>query len=124
MLSDLAKYAALHGETEASLSLAERACRVATRYERPVELYMRRLDHGQLLLAAGRPGEALRALPDPDAGYDSHSLPGLWLLRAEAHRQAGDRAAAHDALQQAAALIEAEDRKRLRPKVEALARQL
>jgi hypothetical protein len=124
MLSDMAKYAALHGETEASLSVAERACRVAAQYERPVELYMRRIDHGELLLAAGRPAEALRALPEPDPGDDTSSLPQLWLLRAEANRQVGDRAAAEEELQQAAALVEAEGWKRLRPKVEALAQRL
>src|SRR5262249_45507967 len=35
MLSDMAEYAALAGETEASLALAERACRVVARLELP-----------------------------------------------------------------------------------------
>jgi transcriptional regulator with XRE-family HTH domain len=124
MLSNMAEYAALAGETEASLALAERACRVAAQYERPVELYLRRLDHGRLLLAAGRPAEALRVLPEPDPELDIRTLPELWLLRAEAHGHVGEHAAAQEELQRADVLIKAGNRARLRPRLEGLAQRL
>jgi hypothetical protein len=107
-----------------ALELAERACRVAAEYERPVEHSLRRLDHGELLLAAGRPAEALRVLPEPDLELGTRTLPELWLLRAEAHRHVGEHAAAQEELQQADVLIKAGNRARLRPRVEALAQRL
>jgi hypothetical protein len=123
MLCDMARYAALAGQTETSLALAARGCRVGAREEPPLQLYYRRRDYGKLLLAAGRPGEALAVLPEPDPLKGHWPLPEIWLLWAEAHRRTGDHAAAEDALQQAAVLIEAHDRKRLRLRLAALSQQ-
>jgi hypothetical protein len=107
-----------------ALALAERVCRVVARFALPAEPYLRRFDHGRLLLAAGRPVEALRALPEPGPDLDTRTLPELWLLRAEAHRHVGEHAAAQEELQQADVLIKAGNRARLRPRAEALAQRL
>ena len=67
ILSDIAKYASLAGASDHSLELARQAVAAAERSGYWVETWLRRSDLGALLVAAGRPVEALAEIPDPGA---------------------------------------------------------
>jgi tetratricopeptide (TPR) repeat protein len=125
MLANMAGYTLMSGDVEEALELGEQACRVAQRCCHPDEAYRRRGDYANLLLKAGRPAEALRALPEPvpngDAPQDEVEI---LLLLERAHRQAGNRAEAHDWQQKALGLINTHHLERLRPQADALAATL
>jgi transcriptional regulator with XRE-family HTH domain len=121
MLSDTAKYLAQAGQTEASLLLAQQACRPAESCH-PVELVMRRVDYGELLLEAGYLEEALRVLPGPMLLGEADSL-DLLLVLAEVHRQAGNQAEAEACLQQAIDLTAAHSLDCRHRKVDAVAQR-
>jgi transcriptional regulator with XRE-family HTH domain len=123
MLSDMAKYLAMEGQTETALTLAQRACHSAAGYHAPIELYLRRYDYGRLLLEAGRAVEALDVLPEPDHAYPYHETEDLLLL-AEAHGQAGNPSEAQDWLGRAYDRIEANGLDALRLSADALALHL
>lgn len=103
ILSDMAKYAALAGQTQTSLSLAGTACKTANASESVGEVYLRRMDHGRLLLQAGQPRAALRVLPEPICLSDAQYRDDL-LLMADAHTQADNPHEAHAWRERAAAL--------------------
>jgi transcriptional regulator with XRE-family HTH domain len=67
ILADMAKYAALLGSFDSAVLLSEQACQAAERTEHWLELWLRRCDLGALLVQAGRAGEALSVIPDPQA---------------------------------------------------------
>lgn len=104
MLADMAKYAAMAGQTEVSLVLAKEAWQTAKQSEVLTEVHLRRSDYGGLLLAAGRPEEALQVLP-PMGTVSVWANIRLLLIMVEAHRQLGHFSEAHDLLQQAFDLI-------------------
>jgi transcriptional regulator with XRE-family HTH domain len=126
MLADLARYLGLSGETEASLALAEEACRVAQRAGNAGEWNLRRGDKAALLLQAGRPGEALALVEErrsieadlPDVSID------FSLLRAEAYLGVADLTRARDWLQRAINEIDAHHLEYKRPRAERIAEQL
>jgi len=121
LLADLAKYASLAGQTETSLDLVEQARQLAKRCENRTEFYLRRLDNAQLLLAAGRPAEALNMAPDPaEATWDQQAK--VLLVLAEAHIQIGNLSEGQNWLQQAHDMIETHQITLLRAKVDELTR--
>jgi transcriptional regulator with XRE-family HTH domain len=124
LLSDMAKYIGLSGEREASLTLAEQACRVAERFGDAGELCLRRWDKASLLLQAERPREALAILEERDRMED---LPECRieasLLRTEAYLAVDDPIQAHDWLQRALTDIDTYHIDQ-RPRAEKLAAQL
>jgi transcriptional regulator with XRE-family HTH domain len=122
ILADLAEYAALAGQMEAGLSLAQEAHRVAQRCDSTVEPFLRRIDYGRLLVEAGRPVEALGVLPQPGVSYP-RDIGRVMLLLAEAHGQLGHLSEAHDWLEKAQNLITAHGLVRLRAKADALTRR-
>lgn len=123
LLSDIAKYLSLTGKHEEALALIEKACRLVTD-NFPLELYLRRYDHSQLLLRAGRAQETLRVLPDHRNRAGSPEAVEVLLLQAEALRRLDCLTEAQDCLERAHTLIEEQDMKLHRPKAQALARQL
>jgi tetratricopeptide (TPR) repeat protein len=123
MLADLAKYTALAGNYDEAVGLAERACRMAERANNPFEGFLRRCDHGQLLLQAGRAGEALHILPDPLGWEPDASTVDAMLLLAEALRQTDQLSEAQDWLERASVLIAAQDLEPQRRKAQMLAPQ-
>lgn len=125
LLSDMAKYLGLNGEREASLTLAEQACRVVVKDGNPGELTLRRWDKASLLLQAGRPAEALSILEERS---EIEQVPGarieVGFLRAEAYLGVGNPVQAADWLQSAMEEIETYHLDYRRPRAEKLAAQL
>ena len=105
ILSDMATYAALSGQTEASLELAEQACGVAERSDNPVEGHLRRFDYGQMLAGAGRTEAALRVLPLPEAIHSPSDRVRFMLAWTSAYSRLGSRAEADHWLRQASGLL-------------------
>jgi transcriptional regulator with XRE-family HTH domain len=124
MLADIAEYLVLMGEAETGLALAEKACRLAASCHTG-ELYMRRMDYGNLLILAGRPAEAQRVLPCPGETLNSERAKAQLLL-AEASALQGNLSESHDWLQGLFTTLDvAPDRHlaHLRPRIEALAQR-
>ncbi len=123
ILSDMAKYAALRGESEAGFALLEQAIAAAKQCTNSIELQLRYLDYGRLLLETGNPAQALRVLPNPDTTlfYPLQVVETMQLI-AEAHRKLGSQSEAHDWQARAFCTIEAHGLDRLRPHAETLAK--
>jgi transcriptional regulator with XRE-family HTH domain len=105
ILSDIAKYHSMAGNHDEAVTLAERACRVVEERTHPNELFLRRTDHGQLLLRAGRAEEALQALPDPLSFGTGKEAVDAILLQVEALGRVGRLSEARDWLERANVLI-------------------
>lgn len=118
ILSDMAKYAALAGQTERGVALAHEAVQVTEK-----ETEMRNIDYSHLLNANGQPNQALRHLPDI-----SEKARGVFvytqLVRTEAYLGVGDPDAAQNELWRAYTVIKEHDLKLHLPQADALARQL
>jgi len=101
---DMAQYASESGHFEAALGWISQAEALAERLY-PASLYLSRHVHANVLLAAGRPREAFRRLPSPEAAefsvhqelYDANQ-------RVEVMRALGDHTGAQDWLNRAYAL--------------------
>ena len=125
ILSDMATYAALGGQTEASLKLAEQACGVAERCDNPVEAHLRRFDYGQMLAEAGRAEAALRVLPLPEAAHSPSDRVRFMLAWASTYSRLGSHSEANHWLRQASGLIATREiPSDLRAQADALAAQL
>lgn len=120
MLSDMAEYAALAGQTDSALKWAAQAVAVACECDNEAEVYLRRSDYAQRLLQAGFSGAALEQLREP-MEYNAVQYTGDLLLFAEAHLIENHLSEAHDWLNKARAVVEAGDLPSLRAKTDALA---
>ena len=123
MQSDMAKYAALMGQTTVSLTLAEQARQTAQTTDAPLEIYLRRMDYARLLLAAGQSDAALRELPAPFLASDAQYAQDL-LIHAEAHLLSGNLREAQDWLQRSVTRIQTYHLDSLQAKAEALAERM
>jgi len=118
MLGDMAKYAAMAGQADVGVRLAEKAVQISIE-----DRNLRRIDQGRVLLAAGIPGEALSHLPDlPEKDSDVFVFAAL--VRVEAHQRLEEWAEAHDWLQRIYSVIATYHLERLRPQADALAQRL
>lgn len=118
IVSDIAKYQALAGQTESAVSLAGKAISISER-----ERSMREIDLGHLLVANGQPDKALRHLP----GLSERSSDRFvyeTLVRVEAYLALGALSEAHERLERAYAVIEKYFLKRQRAQADALAKRL
>jgi len=124
ILGDMAKYLALSGDAESGLQLAQRACAVAAHSGHTYEVVLRELDAAQTLLWAGRPEPALAVMGQILGGLESDHEVVRLLLQAEASLMLGESSTAHDRLQSALQIIEAQALSHLRPRAEALLQRL
>jgi transcriptional regulator with XRE-family HTH domain len=118
ILSDIALYAGLSGQTERGVMIAKQAVAIPE-----VEWQMRRLDLSRALIADGRSGEALDNLPNLDdeaRGARVYSL----LIETEAHLLLGFAHRAHESLQQAYRLINLHGPRVRREQADRLARRI
>jgi hypothetical protein len=69
---DMADYAMQAGNTEGALGWIGQAEALAERLDTPYILHLAKHVHANVLLTAGRPKEALRKVPSPDAGIGAH----------------------------------------------------
>jgi len=115
MLSDMSNYLALAGQMESALALGKKAVDAAE-HQRDI----RQIDYGRLLLAAGRPGEALDHLPQLTEQKEDIFVYEA-LVRAETHQRLDEFCEAHDWLQRAYTVIEAHGLSRQRQQADALA---
>ena len=121
LLSDMAAYMALAGDAESGLRLVKRAREVASHSENPHEHYNREMDEARLLIRAGKPRQAL-GLIQRDRPQPFLDQPAKFrLLEAEAHFDLQEPSLAHDRLQDALRLIEAEALVHLQPQAQELA---
>jgi hypothetical protein len=118
ILADMAKYAALAGETERGVALAQEAVRVTNG-----EIEMRLIDYCRLLIANGQYEEALRRLPALTEEYREVFVYAQ-LIKTEALLGIGERNTAQQELHRTSAYIEAYDLKLHRQKADALAKRL
>lgn len=116
VLSDMAKYQAMDGQSDSALELAVQAIAVAERSVHRVEAELRRMDYADLLIRAGRPADALSIFPNADL-----IGPEALLVRVEAEYQVGNHSEAASILQIAIEQIETSKQAHLRPRADALA---
>lgn len=126
ILSEMAAYSVLKGDTEEALMLSERALWTAEQSNDRLEVFLRQCDKGRILLGAGRGNDALHVLPDlqewnlSDGGYErAHAL----LLHAEARYQVGSVSEARQWLEKAEAVI-ADQNLEQRKRAQSLAQKL
>ena len=117
-LSDMGEYMALAGRKESGVNLTRQAVEISQ-----VERDMRLLDHGRLLVAAGRSSEALDQLP-----FIPESITGMFvyeaLTRCEALLNLGKTEEASQWVQRAYAAMGKNDLKWHRAEADALAKRL
>lgn len=118
ILSDMAKYLSLAGQTERGVTMSKQAIDVAD-----AETTMREIDHGARLVEDLRPGEALAKLPRLGE-YARGMYVYEMFVRTEAYLQMGELDNAHDYLQRAYEVIEARQSDHQRPQADALAKRL
>jgi transcriptional regulator with XRE-family HTH domain len=106
-LSDMAKYLSLAGRPRDGVPLAEEALRLVEHHENPIEPFLRRCDLAQLLLDAGQPEAALKALPGPEEILDAPERAAVMLVTAAALQSARRPVEGHGGLQETAVLTEA-----------------
>lgn len=118
MLADMAKYLSLSGETEAALTLAERSSQVDGIEGEGI---LRRWDKAALLLAGGRPAEALTIVQESSVSeaFVNERIQ-VSLLRAEAYLGVGHLSEAHDWLQRAQSDVDTHHIEYMRPRLERL----
>jgi transcriptional regulator with XRE-family HTH domain len=104
--SEVSKYMALQGETDAALTQIRRACESARRSGNENEFRLRTLDAVQMLLGAKRAAQALALLPEDEADYPL-TRASERLLRAETLLALDARSEAHGWLRRATELIAA-----------------
>jgi transcriptional regulator with XRE-family HTH domain len=123
ILSSMADYLCLQGETETAIVIGTRACQIAERSVIADEPRKRRIELAHIYLRAGNAEEALKnALITP---WDPpHRRAMIELLWAEAHMALGEPSKAQDLLQHAFFGIERYELNHLRPRVNALAERL
>ena len=122
ILADIARYASLSGDVEASLSFSEAAKQRAEQCDNPSEAFLRRVDQAWVHIQAGCCAEGLNKLPDP-TGMCPQDQVACLLVSAEAYLQMGNFSPGHDRLQQAQNLIAAHQVNHQRARAEGLAMQ-
>lgn len=123
IVSEMAEYYGLDGDSDRALDLAGDACEIARSGASAQEFFMRRLDLIKLLLRADRAAEALRLAQATEGNDQPYEQAEMELLRAEALWRLGDRGGVCEWLQRAYDDIEAYDLQRLRAQADALAQQ-
>lgn len=123
IISSMAHYAMMAGHSDSGLRWSREAYEVATHGAEPIEIYLRSLDYGRMLIRAGRASEALRLLPAPTQGFAVNKV-NVMLAHAEAHFRVGSRIDAQAWLHQAYPVIDAHALTVLRLQADVLSAQL
>jgi len=103
---DMADYAMEAGDTEAALGWIGKAEALAERLDTPLALHLAKHIHARVLLAAGRPKEALPLLPAPEPDISVHQQLYDAYQWVEVLQALGERCAAQDWLRRAYALCQ------------------